>query len=259
MRALAVLVLLWPAAYAIAQPEHPAAIDRDRTPDTAQDQSGAAQPPPSGATVPAKTPAQTGTLRQQPKRILGVMPNYRAVSAGAIPPPPTPKQAFMIATQNSFDYSAFVFSAITTLDAWASDTHPQLRSGIAGYGRYYWRGFVDRTDGNYLVLFAFPTLFRQDERYYSLGEGSIWKRGIYAASRTLITPNYHGRPSFNASELLGRALAQAISTTYYPSQSRSLGDVAVRFGNAVGRDTLTNVFREFWPDINAHVLHRHKD
>jgi hypothetical protein len=39
----------------------------------------------------------------QPKRILGLMPNYRAVSAGTIPPPPTPKQAFKIATRNSFD------------------------------------------------------------------------------------------------------------------------------------------------------------
>ena len=37
------------------------------------------------------------------------MPNFRAVSAGAHPPPPTPKEAFLIATQNSFDYSAFVF------------------------------------------------------------------------------------------------------------------------------------------------------
>lgn len=42
--------------------------------------------------------------QEQPKRILGIMPNYRAVSAGAIPPPPTPKEAFVLATDNSFDY-----------------------------------------------------------------------------------------------------------------------------------------------------------
>lgn len=185
------------------------------------------------------------------------MPNYRAVSAGAIPPPPTPKEAFLIATQNSFDYSAFIFNGITSLEAWGTDAHPQLRSGIAGYGRYYWRGFLDRTDGNYLVLFAFPTLFRQDERYYALGEGGFWKRGLYAASRTLITPNYHGHNSFNASELFGRALAETISAAYYPGGSRTVGAIAVRYGYAVGRDTLTNVFREFWPDIDAHLLHRH--
>jgi len=45
-----------------------------------------------------QTPPAAG---QQPQRILGIMPNFRAVSAGAIPPPPTPRQAFMIATQNT--------------------------------------------------------------------------------------------------------------------------------------------------------------
>jgi len=184
------------------------------------------------------------------------MPNYRAVSAGAIPPPPTPKQAFKIATQNSFDYSSFVFVGITSLMAWGTDAHPQLRSGIAGYGRYYWRGFLDKADGNYLVIFVLPTIFHQDERYYARGEGGFWKRAIYSASRVLITPNYHGHNTFNASEVFGRAIAQGISASYYPSRDRTIGDLAVKYGWAMGRDALTNVFREFWPDINRHVLHR---
>jgi hypothetical protein len=184
------------------------------------------------------------------------MPNYRAVSAGAIPPPPTPKQAFKIATQNSFDYSAFVFVGITSLLAERSNAHPQLGNGIAGYGRYYWRGFVDKTDGNYLVIFALPTVFHQDERYYAKGKGGFLKRATYAASRILITPDYHGHNSFNASEVFGRGMAQGISTAYYPSHDRTAGALAVKYGYAMGRDALTNVFREFWPDIATHVLHR---
>jgi hypothetical protein len=57
------------------------------------------------STAPANVGAPAG--QQQPKRILGIMPNFRAVSAGAHPPPPTAKQSFMIATRNSFDYSSF--------------------------------------------------------------------------------------------------------------------------------------------------------
>ncbi|HEY2019253.1 MAG TPA: hypothetical protein VGH38_37355 [Bryobacteraceae bacterium] len=186
------------------------------------------------------------------------MPNYRAVSAGTIPPPPTPKQAFKIATQNSFDYSSFIFVGVTSLMAWSSDTHPQLRSGIAGYGRYYWRGFLDKVDGNYMVVFVLPTLLHQDERYYAKGDGPIWKRGIYAASRILITPNYHGHNTFNASEVFGRGIAQGISASYYPSADRSAGALAVKYGWAMGRDALTNVFREFWPDISSRLFHRHK-
>ncbi|HUK48384.1 MAG TPA: hypothetical protein VLW06_12365, partial [Terriglobales bacterium] len=104
-----------------------------------------AQPAPStqqkSTTLP-DTPNSIPLSKQQPKRILGLMPNYRAVSAGAIPPPPTPKQAFIIATKNSFDYSSFVFVGITSLLAEASNAHPALGKGVAGYGRYYWRGYL---------------------------------------------------------------------------------------------------------------------
>jgi hypothetical protein len=193
----------------------------------------------------------------EPKRILGVMPNYRAVSAGEIPPPPTPKEAFGIATENTFDYSSFVFAGITSLMAEGSDTHPALGHGIEGFGQYYWRGFVDKADGNYLVIFALPTFLHEDERYYAMGEGGFWKRAFYSATRVLITPDYNGRNTVNLAEILGRSMAQAISVTYYPVQDRNLGDISEKFGWAVGRDALTNVFREFWPDINAHVLHRH--
>jgi hypothetical protein len=195
--------------------------------------------------------------KYQPKRILGLMPNFHAVSAGALPPPPTPKQAFIIATQNSFDYSSFVFVGITSLLAEGRNAHSQLGKGIPGFGRYYWRGLVDKTDGNYFVIFALPTVFHEDERYYAMGKGGLWKRALYSASRVAITPDYHGHNRFNISELLGRGIAQGISASYYPNQTRNAGAIATKYGYAIGRDALANMFREFWPDIAVHLLHRH--
>jgi hypothetical protein len=205
-----------------------------------------------GETTATGTPA----ANPQPKRILGVMPNFRAVSAGETPPPPTAKQAFIIATQNSFDYSAFVFVGVTSALAEWTDAHPQLGEGMEGFGRYYWRGFVDKADGNYLVIFALPTVFHQDERYYAMGRGGFWKRLGYSLSRVAVTPNYDGHDSFNVSELLGRGISQGISLAYYPSKTRTLGGFASKYGYAVLRDAATNSFREFWPDIAVHVLHR---
>jgi hypothetical protein len=216
---------------------------------------------PDQQSIPPKTNTEGEAVslsKQQPKRILGLMPNFRAVSAGALPPPPTPKQAFIIATKNSFDYSSFVFVGITSGLAEISEAHPSLgENGLPAFGRYYWRGFLDKTDGNYLVIFALPTVLHQDERYYAKGEGPFLNRGIYAATRILITPDYHGHNTFNASEIFGRAMAQGISTTYYPKSDRTIGALAVKFGWAMGRDALTNVFREYWPDIATHVFHRH--
>ena len=79
----------------------------------------------------------------------------------------------------------------------------------------------------------------------------------HAATRVLITPHYEGKNSFNTSELLGRGIAQGISTSYYPARDRNAHDIVEKYLLAVGRDAVSNVFREFWPDIAVHVLHRH--
>ncbi len=229
--------------------------EQNQTSNPPQPQAGVVTLPDAPSTHAANK--EVDPTKQQPKRILGIMPNYRAVSAGAVPPPPTPKEAFKIATQNSFDYSSFIFVGLTSLIAEGNDSHPALGKGIGGFWGYYWRGFVDKTDGNYMVVFVMPTIFHQDERYYAMGEGPFLKRAVYAASRILITPNYSGNNSFNASEIFGRAVAQGISASYYPAGDRTLGDLATKYGWALGRDALTNVFREFWPDIATHVLHRH--
>lgn len=198
---------------------------------------------------------QKKTPPPQPKRILGVMPNYRAVSAGVKPPPFTPHEAFMVATRNSFDYSSFVFVGITSLLAEGSDAHKQLGKGVHGYWAYYWRGWVDKTDGNYWVDCVMPSIVHQDERYYAKGEGGVLKRSIYAATRVVITPDFNGKSGFNTSEVLGKGISQAISLSYYPSQTQSFSGFAQKYGYALSRDAITNVFRELWPDINAHVIH----
>lgn len=193
----------------------------------------------------------------QPRRILGIMPNYRAVSAGVLPPPPTPREAFGIATEETFDYSAFIFVGITSLGAEGFNTHPTFGKGVGGFGDYYWHGFLDKASGNYLVVWALPAVLHEDERYYSMGTGGFVHRGVYAATRIFITPNYHGRNTFNAAEVFGRGISQAVSLSYYPSSTDTIGGFTYKYGAALARDAAVNVFREFWPQISYHVLHLH--
>lgn len=212
-------------------------------------------PAPAQASTPA--PPQNKPL-PQPKRILGLMPNYRAVSAGTHPAPPGPKESFVIATRDSFDYSAFVFVGVTSLLAEADDTHPSFGKGVGGFGDYYWHGLADKTIGNYLVVWAFPAVTHEDERYYAKGTGKILNRAVYAASRILITPNDKGHNTFNASEIFGRGVSQAISLSYYPSSTDSASKYTEKYAYALGRDALTDVFRELWPDLSYHVFHMHR-
>jgi hypothetical protein len=231
-----------------------------------QDQQAAAAAAQSSA---KPTPAVKGPVdatgntipleQQQPKRILGLMPNFRAVSAGQVAPPPTSKEAFKIATENSFDYSSFVFTGLTSLLAKGTDAHPDLGKGADGLWDYTWRGFLDKTDGNYLVIWALPTVFHEDERYYAMGHGSKWRRLGYSLLSVPMARNYEGHHVANCSELLGRAGAQAISTAYYPTADSNLPDLAAKYFYALLRDGATNSFREFYPDIAAHYIRKHRE
>ena len=203
-------------------------------------------------------PSAPHTPPPQPKRILGLMPNYRAVSAGVKPPPATPKQALVIATKQSFDYSSFVFVGLTSMIAEGEDAHPRLGKGVPGFWAYTWRGYLDKTDGNYWVVFILPTILHEDERYYALGHGRVIKRLGYAATRIFVTPDYNGHNTINASELIGRGIAQGISLSYYPTSDRTPGALAQKYAYALMRDAATNAFREVWPDIATH-MHRHHD
>jgi hypothetical protein len=262
--ALALLLLL-PASAFCAQQSIPADIPVAASQNITQaaadlpDDPGVllAQPSSSSSTQASDQASPSGkphTPPPQPKRILGIMPNYRAVSAGVKPPRATPSQAFRIATKQSFDYSAFIFVGLTSAIAEGDNSHPKLGKGIPGFWGYSWRGFVDKTDGNYWVVWILPTAFHEDERYYALGRGPVLKRLGYAVSRVVITPDYNGHPTINGAELVGRGVAQLIGTTYYPSSDRTVSALSEKYGYALLRDATTNAFREVWPDIAAHVF-----
>jgi hypothetical protein len=216
---------------------------------------------PQTTTAPSDKPRRpvTATTGTQPHRILGLMPNYRSVSAGEIPPPPGFKQSFKIATRQAFDYSSFIFLGLTTASAYWEDSHPSLdqyNGGNAPFYAYLWRGLLDKTDGTYQSAWIFPTLLHEDTRYYALGQGSKWKRLGYAMSRVAVARTYSGHSTPNLAGLGGKVGAQAVSTTYYPAASEPFGVLATKFSYACARDMGFTVFREFYPDIAIHVLHR---
>jgi hypothetical protein len=203
-------------------------------------------------------PAAGNQLTQggmQTKRILGIVPNFEAVSANSKLPRQSAKEKFMGATNDSFDYSSFVFVGGLAGVGLASNSIPEFHQGAAGYGRYYWHTFADQTDENYLVEFAFPVEFHQDGRYYTLGRGGVLKRSAYSLSRILITRTDSGNETFNASEIIGAGAASGISDLYYPEQERTWTKTGQRWLTNVSLDGATFVLREFWPDINNVLFH----
>ena len=220
--------------------------------------AAAAQSPGIDAPAPQTQPAQglqDNPAGQQTKRILGIVPNFRAVNADTKLPRETVKEKFLDATEDSFDYSSIFIPAVIAAYNMHEQTTPEFHEGAAGYARYFWHSAVDQTSENYMVEFIFPAVTREDSRYYTLGHGGFLKRTGYALSRAVITRTDSGGEAFNISEILGAGSSAGISNLYYPSASRSVGNTMSEWSEDVGIDAASFWFREFWPDINRHLFH----
>ncbi len=205
-----------------------------------------------------KPPADqsTPTYGRQTKRILYVVPNFNSVSAGTQLPPQSFKGKLMNATEDSFDYSTFIFIGAMAGIQQAESSTPEFGQGGRGYGRYYWHSFVDQADENYFVEGFMPILLRQDTRYYTLGRGGFVKRLLYAVDRGFITRSDSASREFNYSEVIGAGAAAGISNLYYPRQERTWTKTGQRWVMNVSIDVMVQAFREFWPDINQHLFHQ---
>jgi hypothetical protein len=207
----------------------------------------------TSSTTPSSN--QNDAPATQTKRILGIIPNFRAVSANQKLPPQTPKEKLLTATEDSFDYSAILLPAVVAGYSQLTNATPEFHQGAAGYARYFWHSYVDQAVENYSVEAIGPILTHQDNRYYTLGKGGFFKRTGYALSRVVITRNDAGHETFNSSEVIGAGAAAGISNLYYPSAERTFGNTGSKWGLNVGIDAATFVFKEFWPDINNAFFH----
>jgi hypothetical protein len=240
--------------------------------------SGQSQPP--GATPPTGSqPADPVKPTTQDEsngkgtsndRLFFALPNFLTLENAGQVPPLTTKQKFAVVARGSFDPVNFAWYGFLAGISQAEDSEPGFGQGAAGYGKRYGAAVADGVIENFMVGAVFPSVLRQDPRYFQMGHGSFMHRTLYAMSRNLITRTDSGRSQFNYSEVVGGALAAAISTySYHPKSQvfttpdppyyrfvpsdRTLTNTLSVWGTQYGYDTLTLVVKEFWPDVRRRL------
>jgi hypothetical protein len=78
---------------------------------------------------------------------------------------------------------------------------------------------------------------------------------LWSVERIVVTKTDSGGSQFNFSEWLGNGTVAAIGNLYYPNE-RGFGSTMQRMGTQVGTDAISDVLKEFWPDIKKHWLHK---
>ncbi|MGA3234718.1 MAG: hypothetical protein ABSG03_00330 [Bryobacteraceae bacterium] len=219
--------------------------------------------PPAPVQPPVQKPKQDDSSVQAPedKRVFGVLPNYRTTENSIPFKRITAKQKLKIALKDSFDWPAYLTGGLFAGLYQLENSNPSFGQGTAGYFRRFGTSSGDQIIGNMMTEGIVPSLIHQDPRYFRLGStgGTKKHRVLYALESIMVARMDTGNKSFNFSEWGGNAINASIGNAYYPD-GRSASATGQRLLIDCGTDALSNVLKEFWPDVKQWYKNRkHKD
>jgi hypothetical protein len=196
--------------------------------------------------------AEQQITAEEHQRILGVLPNF-FVSYVPNAQPLTRRQKFKLALVVSRDPITFGTTAITAGIEQAQGDLAGYGPGIAGYASRFAAAYGDHLSATFLGSAIFPSIFRQDPRYFYNGHGSVIHRALYAIATVVICKGDNGRWQPNYSNVLGNIGSGAISSLYYPNSAKH--DLQTSVDNifiGIGEGSFGTLFQEF---LLKHVTH----
>jgi hypothetical protein len=181
---------------------------------------------------------------EETQRVLGVIPNFYVSyipNAAAL----NTKQKFELAWRTTIDPVTFVLTGAIAGIQQAQNNFSGYGQGAQGYGKRYGASYADLAVGTFIGSAIFPSILKQDPRYFYKGTGSIRARALYAIANALICKGDNKRWQPNYSNVLGSFAAGGISNLYYPAQNRGAALVFENAGIGIGSTAAANVLQEF--------------
>ena len=192
-------------------------------------------------------------------RLFFTLPNYLTVENDDQVEPLPAKTKFNLSVKTMSDPVTVSFIGVVALIGQARDSDPTYGQGLSGFTKRYGTSYANIGIGTLMTASVFPTLLRQDPRYFQLGTGGIWHRTIYSMSRIFVTRADSGNLQFNSSEIVGNAVAAGISVIYHPLSQRTFGNTLDIWGTDIMLNAVCNVAKEFWPDIRQKIRKQKPD
>ena len=181
---------------------------------------------------------------QEKQRVLGVFPNFY-VSYDPHAVALTPKQKFELAYRTSIDPVTFVLTGAIAGAQQAQNDFSGYGQGAQGYGKRYGAVYADTVTSNFFAGAIYPSLFKQDPRYFYKGTGTVRERVLYAISMAVVCKGDNGKWQPAYSEILGNLTSAGISNAYYPASDRGASLVFENTAIGIGTTAAANILQEF--------------
>ena len=214
--------------------------------------------------------------KEQSQRVLGVLPQF-AVTSRQDAPPLSSGEKFHLFAKSAFDPVTVGIAGLEAGLSQAQDQFPAYGQGAEGYAKRFGASFADSVSSGFFSNYFYPVLFKEDPRYFRLGEGRFGHRFVYSVKQEFVCHTDKGGRSFAFNNVLGAFTSGALSNLYYPGRTlirtipptattpaipvyendRGVGLTLSRTAIALGYGTVGGLFDEFWPDIHQKLFHRH--
>jgi hypothetical protein len=187
----------------------------------------------------------------------------RAIDGKAYPSvtewqPLSTRQKFDVFLHSTYSPRTFANAAIDEAADRAKGKHlnREYETGARGVGQRYGINLATAETDVFFQRFLFPTLLRQDPRYFRNPGLPSFQRALYAMSRVLITRTDAGGQTFNSSRILSIAATRAVADLYVPGEHQGMRPIGACVSFTLLRDAGMNLVHEFWPDVRRKFLHR---
>lgn len=172
--------------------------------------------------------------------------------------PLTTQEKFHVFLHSTYSPWTFANAAIdeTADRARGIKLDPGYEAGWRGVGQRYGIELATNETDVFFQRFLFPTLLKQDPRYFRNPDLPVFHRVLYSMSRVLFTRSDNGGETINGSRILGSAASRVIADLYIPGEQQGIRPIASCVAFTMARDAGMNLLREFWPDLRQKFLHR---
>jgi hypothetical protein len=194
--------------------------------------------------TPPEEVAEAQVKQAEKQRVLGIVPNFYA-SYDANPVPLNSRQKFSLAWKSSIDPITVVGAAALAGIDQGLNRYPGYGQGAQGYGERFGADYADIVSGTIIGSAVFPSLLKQDPRYFYKGTGSVGSRILYALGNAVMCKGDNGHWQPNYSDFLGGVVTGSISNLYYPPSDRGVGLVFNTVLTRFAESAVAGIFQEF--------------
>jgi len=188
--------------------------------------------------------AQAQIKEQEKQRVFAFVPNFY-VTYVPDPAPMNSKQKFQLAWKQTIDPVNFMLvGALAGVEQW-QNIYPGFGQGAEGYAKRFGASYADSVTSTFFASAIFPSLLKQDPRYFYRGTGSKRSRFFHAVASAVITRGDNKRWQPNYSSLLGTLASAGLSNAYYPEKDRGVGLTFESAAIGTGANAVMNVMQEF--------------